>query len=155
MTSSAHQTTSLWLNDVIRKLCGGLLAVCPWSAAWAWRRYTRGSQWIRPCCGPPSPGPGPPTKPAVRPANKQKKCSVSDSVPDPEPNLDPDPPDPHVFGSPGSESTSKSYASGSGSFDHQAIIVRKTLIPTVLWLFLDFYLWKMMYEVHPKSNWKK
>jgi hypothetical protein len=34
---------------------------------------------------------------------------------------DPDPPDPHVFGPPGSK-----------SFYHQAKIVRKTLIPTVL-----------------------
>ncbi len=42
---------------------------------------------------------------------------------------DPDPPDPHVFGPP---------ESGSGSFYHQAKIVSKTLIPTVLWLFLDF-----------------
>jgi hypothetical protein len=36
---------------------------------------------------------------------------------------DPDPSDPYVFGPPGS---------GSGSFYHQAKIVRKTLIPTVL-----------------------
>jgi hypothetical protein len=36
---------------------------------------------------------------------------------------DPDPPDPHVFGPPGS---------GSGSFYHHAKIVRKTLIPTSL-----------------------
>jgi hypothetical protein len=43
------------------------------------------------------------------------------SVPDPDPN--PDPLDPHVFGPPGS---------GSGSFYHQAKIVRKTLILTVL-----------------------
>jgi hypothetical protein len=40
---------------------------------------------------------------------------VMSSVPDP------DPPDPHVFGPP-----------GSGSFYHQAKIVRKTLIPIVL-----------------------
>jgi hypothetical protein len=36
---------------------------------------------------------------------------------------DPDPPEPHVFGPP-----------GSGSFYHHAKIVRKTLIPTILWL---------------------
>ncbi len=42
----------------------------------------------------------------------------------------PDPPDPHVFGRPGSGSTSQRY--GSGSLYHQAKIVRKTLIPTVL-----------------------
>jgi hypothetical protein len=46
---------------------------------------------------------------------------------------DPDPPDPHVFGPP-----------GSGSFYHHAKILRKTLIPSILWLFWTFYLWKMM-----------
>ncbi len=50
------------------------------------------------------------------------------SVTDP----NPDPPDPHVFGPPGSRSTSQRYGSGSGSFCHKAKIVRKTLIPTVL-----------------------
>ncbi len=43
------------------------------------------------------------------------------SVPDP----NPDPPDPHVFGPSGSRSV-------FGSFNHQAKIVRKTLIPIVL-----------------------
>jgi hypothetical protein len=49
-----------------------------------------------------------------------------------------DPPDPHVFGPPGSGSgsTSQRYGSGSGlgseSFYHHAKIVRKTLIPTIL-----------------------
>ncbi len=32
----------------------------------------------------------------------------------------------------------------SGSFYNHAKIVRKPLIPTILWLFLTFYLWKMM-----------
>jgi hypothetical protein len=43
-------------------------------------------------------------------------------------------PDPHVFGPPGSGSTSQRYGSGSGSrsFYHHAKIVRKTLIPTIL-----------------------
>ncbi len=51
---------------------------------------------------------------------------------------DPDPPDPHVFGPPGSGSTSQRYGSGfcsgfeSGSFYNHAKIVRKTLIPTIL-----------------------
>jgi hypothetical protein len=36
-------------------------------------------------------------------------------------------PDPHVFGPPGSGSTSQRYGSGSGSFYHHAKIVRKTL----------------------------
>jgi hypothetical protein len=54
------------------------------------------------------------------------------SVPDLDQNLDP--PDPHVFRPPRSGSTSQRYGSGSGSgsFYHQAKIVRKTLIPTVL-----------------------
>ncbi len=58
----------------------------------------------------------------------------------------PDPPDPHVFGPPGSGSgsTTQRYGSGSGSFYHHAKIERKTLIPSILWLFLTFYLWKMM-----------
>ncbi len=43
-------------------------------------------------------------------------------------------PDPHVFGPPGSGSISQR----SGSFYHQAKIVRKTLISTVLWLLFDF-----------------
>ncbi len=49
-------------------------------------------------------------------------------------------PDPHVFGPPGSVSTSQRYGSGSGSgsssrsgsFYHHEKIVRKTLIPTIL-----------------------
>jgi hypothetical protein len=53
--------------------------------------------------------------------------SVSgNSVADP----NPDPPDPHVFGPPGSGSGSISQSYGSGSFYHKAKIVRKTLIPT-------------------------
>jgi hypothetical protein len=65
----------------------------------------------------------------------------SGSVPDPNPDPpdprafglpDPDPPDPCVFWPPRSGSTSQRYESRSGSFYHQAKIVRKTLIPTVL-----------------------
>ncbi len=53
------------------------------------------------------------------------------SVADP----NPDPSDRHVFGPlgpPGSGSGSISQRYGSGSFYHQAKIVRKTLIPTAL-----------------------
>jgi hypothetical protein len=47
--------------------------------------------------------------------------------------LDPDPnPDPHVFGPPGSKSGSTSQRNESGSFYHEAKIVRKTLLPIVL-----------------------
>jgi hypothetical protein len=42
---------------------------------------------------------------------------------------DPDPPDPHVLEPSGSGSISQRC--GSGSFYHQAKVVRKTLIPTV------------------------
>jgi hypothetical protein len=53
---------------------------------------------------------------------------------------DPDPKDPYVFGPPRSASGSinQRYGSGSGSFYHQAKIVRKALMPTVLWLLYDF-----------------
>jgi len=46
--------------------------------------------------------------------------------------------DPHVFGPHGSGSISQRYGSGPGYFCQLAKIVRKTLIPTVLWLLLDF-----------------
>jgi hypothetical protein len=44
--------------------------------------------------------------------------NIRHSVADPDLNLDPDPPDPHVFGPPGSGSISQRYGSGSrsGSF---------------------------------------
>ncbi len=60
------------------------------------------------------------------PAHQLLKSSVADP--------DPPDPDPHVFGPPGSGSTSPRYGSGygSGSFYHHAKIVRKTLIPTIL-----------------------
>ncbi len=62
---------------------------------------------------------------------------------------DPDPPDPHVFGPPGSGSGSISQKygsrSGSGFFYHHAKIVRKTLFSTALWLLFDFLSLKMLY----------
>ncbi len=70
-----------------------------------------------------------------------KILSVNCSVPYP------DPPDPRVFWPPGSGSTSQRYGSGSGSgsgsFYHHAKIIRKILNPT-MWLFLTFYLRKIM-----------
>ncbi len=66
--------------------------------------------------------------------------TVQSSVADPDPN-----PDPHVFGPPGSGSTSQRYGSGSccgsgyESFYPHAKIVRKTLIPTFLWLFVTLF----------------
>ncbi len=53
-------------------------------------------------------------------------------------------PDPHVFEPP-----------GSGSFYHHAKMVRKTLIPTILWLFLTVYLCKNDVNVASKSNKQK
>ncbi len=46
--------------------------------------------------------------------------------------LDPDPPDSHVFGHPGSGSTSQKYGSVSEFFYHHAKIIRKSLIPSTL-----------------------
>jgi hypothetical protein len=60
---------------------------------------------------------------------EQLLTSVADSNPDPS--------DPYVFGPPGSGSGSICQRHGSGSFYHQAKIVRKTLIPTVLLLLFD------------------
>ncbi len=56
------------------------------------------------------------------------------------------------FGPPGSGSISTRYGSGSGSFYHQARIVRKILIPTVLWHFYDFLSLKNDVNVDSKSN---
>jgi|LakMenE18May11ns_1017448.scaffolds.fasta_scaffold9926239_2 hypothetical protein len=92
--------------------------------------------------------------------NDRDKTSVADSDPNPDPP-DPDPPDPRVFGptGSGSGSTSQRYGSWScscsGSFYHHAKIVRKTLIPTILWLLLNFYLWKMMCKCSFKSHKQK
>ncbi len=74
------------------------------------------------------------------------------SVADP----DADPPDPHVFGPPGSGSNGQRYGSGSGpgSFYHHAKIVRKTLIPTILWLFWLF-IFKKWCKCPSKSNKQK
>ncbi len=64
-------------------------------------------------------------------------------------------PDPHVFVSSGSLSTRY----GSGSFYHQAKIIRKTLIPNVCDFLRPLYLWKMtkMYlqKVISKKNIEK
>ncbi len=63
--------------------------------------------------------------------------------------------DPDVFGSPGSRSGSVSQRYGSGSFCHQAKIIRKTLIPTVLWLLYDFLTYKNDENVPSKINTKQ
>jgi hypothetical protein len=60
-------------------------------------------------------------------------------------------PDPFDFGPPESGSISQRY--GSGSFNHQAKIVRKTLIPTVLWLLFDFL--SLKYDVNVPGTLKK
>ncbi len=59
------------------------------------------------------------------------------------------------FGSPGSGSTSQRYGSRSGSFNHQAKIVRKTLISSVLCLHLDSLSLKNDVNVPSKSNEQK
>ncbi len=77
---------------------------------------------------------------------------VPTSVADPDPN--PDPSDPYVFGPPGSwsGSISQRYGSESGSFYHQAKVVRKILIPTALWLLFDFLSLKNDVNVPSKTN---
>ncbi len=70
--------------------------------------------------------------------------NLCSSVADPDLNPNPDPPDPHIFGPPGSGSGSTSQRYGSGSFYHHAYIVWKTWIPSIWWPCLTFYLWKMM-----------
>ncbi len=100
-----------------------------WWTCCGWKRWRRRSvrRGWRSCPG------LPPSVATQEPLNTQVKVktSVADSDPDP-----------HVFGPPGSGSTSQRYRSGSysrsgsGSFYHHAKIVRKTLIPTILWLFL-------------------
>jgi hypothetical protein len=67
---------------------------------------------------------------------------------------DPDSPDPHVFGPPGSGSTSQRY--GSGSFHHHAKIVRKTLKPPTYFVTLFVFLsLKNDVNVLSKSNKQK
>ena len=68
---------------------------------------------------------------------------LASSVPDP---------DPHVFGPSGSGSISQRYESGSGSFHHQTKIARKTLIPIILQLLLDFLSLKNDVNVPSKST---
>jgi hypothetical protein len=61
---------------------------------------------------------------SMRPNGSTVEISIAD------PN--PDPPKPYVFRPPGSGSGTVSQRYGSGSFYHEAKIVSKTLIPTVL-----------------------
>jgi hypothetical protein len=74
------------------------------------------------------------------------RASFNTSVADP----NQDPPDPYVFGPPGSGSSSQ--RNGSGSFYHQAKIIRKTLISAVLWLLFDFFSLKNDVNVTSKGN---
>jgi hypothetical protein len=67
---------------------------------------------------------------------------VKGSVVDPYPNPDPYPPDPHVFGPP-------------GSFNDQAKKIRKTLILTALPLLFEFLSLKMMHMYLQKVISKK
>ncbi len=81
--------------------------------------------------------------------NRHGSGTLLDSVADPDP-------DPHVFGPHGSGYISQRYGSGSdsgsGSFYHHAKIVRKTLIPTILWLFFDFLSVKNDVNLPLKNN---
>jgi hypothetical protein len=79
------------------------------------------------------------------------------SVPDPDP--DPDPPDPLVLCLPDTDSDplvrGMDPDPDTGNFYHQAKIVKKTLIPTVLWLLLDFLPLKIDVNVPSKGNKQK
>ncbi len=68
------------------------------------------------------------------------------SVADPEP-------DPYVFGPPGSISTR--FGSGSGSFCHQAKIVRKTLVPKCFVTSICLFIFENVVYVASKSNKQK
>ncbi len=67
------------------------------------------------------------------------------------------PGDPWVLGPPGSGSVSQRYGSrfGSGSFNHQAIIVRKGSVFAVFWLLYNFLSVKNDVNVPSKSGKQK
>ncbi len=88
----------------------------------------------------PEPEPRVRDQPVPRTQGQGQGYTVRDSsysVADP----NPDPSDLYVFGplGSGSRSISQRHGSGSGSFYHQAKIVRKTLIPTVLLILFNFF----------------
>jgi hypothetical protein len=68
---------------------------------------------------------------------------------------DPDPPDPHVFGPPGSGSTSQRYGSGSGSFYHHAKNSKENLDSYYFVTLFDFLSSKNDVNVPSKSNKQK
>jgi hypothetical protein len=61
--------------------------------------------------------------------------------------------DPYVFGPPGSGSVSTRHGSGSGSgsFYHQAEIVRKTLIPTVFVTSFLLFIFEKIMQMYPQK----
>ncbi len=64
----------------------------------------------------------------------------------------------HLFATPwfpGSGSVSQTRRPGSGSFNHQAKIVRKTFISNVLWLLYDFFIFEECCHAPLKSNRQK
>jgi hypothetical protein len=88
-------------------------------------------------------------------SGKPKNMSIQwISIADPDPNPNPDPLDRHVFGLPGSGSTSQRYGSGSGSFYHHAKIVKKPCSYFFVTLF-DFLSLKNDVNLASKSNKQK
>ncbi len=76
------------------------------------------------------------------------------SVPDPNP--DPDPPVPHVLGLPDPDPLVRVMdPDPDPSIIKNATIVRKTLIPTILWTIFDFLSLKNDVNVPSKSNKQK
>ncbi len=109
----------------------------------------RGShRWAGTPSAPPAPPWGSSHLGVRKPSGEQYQGKPSGSVEDPSP-------DPSVFGSSGFVSISQRYGSGYGSFYHQAKIVRKTLISTVLWLLYAFLSLKNDVNVPSKSNKQK
>jgi hypothetical protein len=116
----------------------------------------RSSTWCDACSPPPTQRRGTATSSSSLPGTSSGTSGMS-SHEKPHPNYslitsvgDPTPQDPYVFGPPGS---------GFGSFNHQAKIGSKTLIPTVLWLLSDVLSFKNDVNVPSKrkkqKNWEK
>jgi hypothetical protein len=80
--------------------------------------------------------------------------SVKSSVANPDPNPDLDPPDPYVFGPPGSGSICQRYGSGSGSFTSWKISKKNLDSYNFVTLF-DFLSLKNDVNVPSKSNKQK
>ncbi len=122
-------------------------AGCRWSWLWSWQR------WEQPCiteirCTPSS-------RPGYPVIYRMRSWSFQSNVRYPMLRIRIRRIRTYVFGPPGSGSVSQRCGSGSGSFNHQAKIVSKTLTSTVLWLLFDFLSLKNDVNVTSKRNKQK